>query len=122
MHSPALLVETILSNIDDTIEGFISSKIDELKNDHFPDSDVIVYYGGITEWAKQIYHPVLEDIGRVAKKRETSSLVIILSVTGTYGKELKHLLRWLTKLRGPKTSLWHSVITAAGILMVGLLV
>lgn len=77
-----IFAESILSNIDDTIEGFIAFKIDELKNVHFPDSDVIVYYGGITEWAKQIYQPVLEGIGRAAKRKQRSSLVIILSTGG----------------------------------------
>ncbi|MGX4989570.1 SDH family Clp fold serine proteinase [Enterobacter kobei] len=71
-----------LSNIDDTIEGFISFKINDFKNDHFPNSDVIVYYGGITEWAKNIYQPVLEGIGHAAIKKGGKSLVVILSTGG----------------------------------------
>lgn len=71
-----------MSNIDDAIEGFITFKINEFKNDHFPTSDVIVYYGGITEWAKNIYQPVLEGIGREAIKKGGKSLVIILSTGG----------------------------------------
>lgn len=71
-----------MSNLDDTLAGFISFKINELKIAHFPESDVIVYYGGITEWAKAIYQPELESIGRNAKAREIKSLVIILSTGG----------------------------------------
>lgn len=71
-----------LTNLDDEIEGFITFKIDELKNNHFPNSDVIVYYGGITEWAKNIYQPVLEEIGKEALKKNKKSLVIILSTAG----------------------------------------
>lgn len=71
-----------MGNLDDTLEGFISFKINELKLSHFPDSDIIVYYGGITEWAKTIYQPELESIGREANKREKKSLVIILSTGG----------------------------------------
>ncbi|HEM6817632.1 TPA: serine dehydrogenasease [Citrobacter koseri] len=71
-----------LTNLDGEIEGFITFKIDELKNNHFPNSDIIVYYGGITEWAKNIYQPVLEEIGKEALKKNKKSLVIILSTTG----------------------------------------
>ena len=71
-----------LTNLDEEIEGFITFKIDELKNNHFPNSDVIVYYGGITEWAKNIYQPVLEEIGKEALKKNKKSLVIILSTAG----------------------------------------
>ncbi|EPZ5121345.1 MULTISPECIES: SDH family Clp fold serine proteinase [Enterobacter cloacae complex] len=71
-----------MTNLDEEIEGFITFKIDELKNNHFPNSDVIVYYGGITEWAKNIYQPVLEEIGKEALKKNKKSLVIILSTAG----------------------------------------
>lgn len=71
-----------MSSLDDTLEGFIEFKVNEFKENHFPNSDVIVYYGGITEWAKHVYQPKLEAIGREAKKSGTNSLVIILSTGG----------------------------------------
>ncbi|HAT3118142.1 TPA: serine dehydrogenasease, partial [Serratia marcescens] len=75
-------METCLSSLDDTLEGFIEFKVNEFKENYFPNSDVIVYYGGITEWAKHVYQPKLEAIGREAKKSGTNSLVIILSTGG----------------------------------------
>ncbi|UCQ19311.1 SDH family Clp fold serine proteinase [Edwardsiella tarda] len=73
---------TILSNLDNALEGFISYRINEFKNNHFPESDIIVYYGGITEWAKHIYQPEIERIGLGTKKDQENSLVIILSTGG----------------------------------------
>ncbi|MFH2377329.1 serine dehydrogenasease [Hafnia paralvei] len=71
-----------MSNLDSALEGYIAFKIDEFKKEHFPESDIIVYYGGITEWAKHVYQPALENIGRYTKKNGTKSLVIILSTGG----------------------------------------
>lgn len=69
-----------MSNIDAAIEGFIVYKINEFRDQHFPQSDVVIYYGGITEWAKHIYQPVVEQVGKASGGRR--SLLIILTTGG----------------------------------------
>lgn len=71
-----------MSSLDSALEGYIEFKVNDFRNKHFTESDVIVYYGGITEWAKHVYQPKLEAIGRDAKKNGKKSLLIILSTGG----------------------------------------
>ena len=71
-----------MTDLDTALEGYISFKINEFRDNFFPKSDVIVYYGGITEWAKHVYQPKIENIGLKSYKKDESSLAIILSTTG----------------------------------------
>jgi hypothetical protein len=71
-----------MENLESTLEHYIRYKIDEFKVNFFPDCDVISFYGGITEWAKLIYQPELELIGKAALTRAHRFLVIILDTGG----------------------------------------
>lgn len=71
-----------MENLESTLEHYIRYKIDEFKTNFFPECDVISFYGGITEWAKLIYQPELELIGRAAQTRLQRYLVIILDTGG----------------------------------------
>lgn len=71
-----------MENLESTLENYIRYKINEFKSNFFPDCDVISFYGGITEWAKLIYQPELELIGKAALSRSKKFLVIILDTGG----------------------------------------
>lgn len=71
-----------MENLENTLEHYIRYKIDEFKNNFFPDCDVISFYGGITDWAKLIYQPELELIGTAAQQRSNRFLVILLDTGG----------------------------------------
>ncbi|WP_421589312.1 SDH family Clp fold serine proteinase [Rahnella aceris] len=71
-----------MENIENALEGFIRYKVDLLRRNFFPDCDIITYYGSITDWAKLVYQPEVELIGKAAQTREKKFLVIILWTSG----------------------------------------
>lgn len=71
-----------MENLDATLEGYIKYKLSEFRESFFSDCDVITYYGGITDWAKFIYQPEIEEIGIPAQERDKRFLVIILQTNG----------------------------------------
>ncbi|ENB7446317.1 serine dehydrogenasease [Klebsiella aerogenes] len=71
-----------MDNLETTLEGYIKYKLSEFREQFFQECDIITYYGGITDWAKFIYQPVIEDIGTSALQREHRFLVILLQTNG----------------------------------------
>ncbi|HBR0800076.1 TPA: serine dehydrogenasease [Klebsiella quasipneumoniae] len=71
-----------MDNLETTLEGYIKYKLSEFREQFFQECDIITYYGGITDWAKLIYQPVIEDIGTSALQREHRFLVILLQTNG----------------------------------------
>jgi hypothetical protein len=71
-----------MESLDNTLENYIGFKLTVFRENFFPECDVISYYGGVTEWAKFVYQPVVENIGEQAQLRDKKFLVIILSTNG----------------------------------------
>lgn len=71
-----------MDNLETTLEGYIKYKLNEFRLQFFQECDVITYYGGITDWAKFVYQPVIEELGTFALNREHRFLVILLQTNG----------------------------------------
>ncbi|MDJ0473772.1 serine dehydrogenasease [Pantoea eucalypti] len=71
-----------MAYLDNALEAHISWQISQFRDQHFPQCDVIAYYGGIQFWSKDVYQPKLELIGRQDPQRVNRFLVIILYTTG----------------------------------------
>lgn len=71
-----------MAYLDNALEAHIAWQICQFRDEHFPDCDVIAYYGGIQFWSKDVYQPKLESIGRRNVPKEQKKLVTILYTTG----------------------------------------
>lgn len=71
-----------MDNLETTLEGYIKYKLNEFRLQFFQECDIITYYGGITDWAKFVYQPVIEELGTFALNREHRFLVILLQTNG----------------------------------------
>ncbi|AUV00599.1 serine dehydrogenasease [Phytobacter ursingii] len=81
-----------MDNLETTLEGYITGKLNQFRENHFADCDIITYYGGITDWAKFIYQPVIELIGKSALERDNRFLVIILQTNGGSAESVEKMV------------------------------
>jgi hypothetical protein len=75
-------MDNFMQNLDNALQGFITYNIDKFKEKHFPDADIVSYYGGINFWSKHAFQPTVSFLGKAAQKRRVKKLVILLQTTG----------------------------------------
>ncbi len=69
-----------MSILDDSILSFFKINLKQLNDTHFPDHDVIVYYGPIEIWAKDLFRNQLESLRQANSDKD--NLLIILQTGG----------------------------------------
>ncbi|MDT3282204.1 MULTISPECIES: SDH family Clp fold serine proteinase [Shewanella] len=68
-----------MSIVNGSVDSFLRFRLESLQNEHFPDSDVIVYYGPIEFWSKDLFRRQLE---ACAANEQKEKLLIILQTGG----------------------------------------
>lgn len=69
-----------MSVVNGSVNSFLQYRLESLSNDHFPEHDIIVYYGPIEFWSKNLFRRQLENSAVDGDKK--NNLLIILQTGG----------------------------------------
>ncbi|RUO39616.1 serine dehydrogenasease [Pseudidiomarina aestuarii] len=79
-----------MSIVNGSVENALRDKLTELQQEHFSNHDVIIYYGPIEFWAKNLFRQQLEEHGKNAERK--NNLLVILHTGGGSAESVEKMV------------------------------